>query len=63
MRVILLALVTAAQLHSQSAPRVEFEVVSVKPGDSNDRTSGTRSTPGGMELWNNTLNHLVRNAY
>jgi uncharacterized protein (TIGR03435 family) len=63
MRVILLALATATQLYSQPAPRVEFEVVSVKPGDPNDFTSGTRRTPGGIELFNNTLNQLVRNAY
>jgi uncharacterized protein (TIGR03435 family) len=63
MRVILLALVTAAQLHSQSAPRVEFEVVSVKPGDPNDPSSSARGTPGGMEMRNTTLNTLIRSAY
>jgi uncharacterized protein (TIGR03435 family) len=63
MRVILFALVTAAQLHSQSAARVEFEVVSVKPGDPNDPSSSGRGTPGGMEMRNTTLNTLVRSAY
>jgi uncharacterized protein (TIGR03435 family) len=63
MRRILLALVTAAQLHSQSAARVEFEVVSVKPGDPNDPSSSGRGMPGGMEMRNTTLNTLVRSAY
>lgn len=63
MRAIVFALVAAAQLHSQTAPRVEFEVVSVKPGDPNDPSSSGRGTPGGMEMHNTTLNTLVRSAY
>jgi uncharacterized protein (TIGR03435 family) len=56
------ATVPAEQLQ-QPAPRVEFEVVSVKPGDPNDPSSSGRSTPGGMEMRNTTLNTLVRSAY
>jgi uncharacterized protein (TIGR03435 family) len=62
MRAVLLALVVAAQAQ-QPASRVEFEVVSVKPGDPNDPSSSGRSTPGGMEMRNTTLNTLVRGAY
>jgi uncharacterized protein (TIGR03435 family) len=62
MRAIVLALVAAAQVQ-QPAARVEFEVVSVKPGDPNDPSSSGRSTPGGMEMRNTTLNTLVRSAY
>lgn len=62
MRAILLALVAAAQAQ-QSTPHVEFEVVSVKLGDPNDPSSSGRSTPGGMEMRNTTLNTLVRSAY
>jgi uncharacterized protein (TIGR03435 family) len=47
----------------QPAPRVEFEVVRVKPGDPNDPRSSGRSTPGSMEMRNTTLNTLVRSAY
>jgi hypothetical protein len=56
------ARVPADQLQ-QPAPRVEFEVVSVKPGDPNGPSSSGRSTPGGMEMRNTTLNTLVRSAY
>lgn len=56
------ARVPAEQLQ-QPAPRVEFEVVSVRPGDPNDPSSSGRSTPGGMEMRNTTLNTLVRSAY
>jgi len=45
------------------AARVEYEVVSVKPGDPNDPSSSGRSTPGTMEMRNATLNTLVRGAY
>ena len=62
MRAILLALLLAEQVQ-QPAPRVEFEVVSIKPGDPNDPSSRGRSTPGGMEMTNTTLNTLVRGAY
>jgi len=62
MRAILLAMVAAAQAQ-QPSPRVEFEVVSVKLGDPNDPSSSARSTPGGLEMRNTTLNTLVRSAY
>lgn len=62
MRAILLALVAAAQV-PQPVARLEFEVVSVKPGDPNDPSSGSRSRPGSMEMSNTTLNTLVRSAY
>ncbi len=56
------ASVPAAQVQ-QPAHRVEFEIVSVKPGDPNDPRSSGRSTPEGMEMRNTTLNTLVRSAY
>lgn len=62
MRAILLALMATAQVQ-QPIARVEFEVVSVKPGDPNDPSSSGRSTPGSMEMRNTTLNTLVRSAY
>jgi uncharacterized protein (TIGR03435 family) len=62
MRAILFALVAAAPAQ-QPSPRVEFEVISVKLGDPNDPSSSGRSTPGGMEMRNTTLNTLVRSAY
>jgi uncharacterized protein (TIGR03435 family) len=62
MRAILFTVVMAAQVQ-QPAARREFEVVSVKPGDPNDPSSRGRSTPGGMEMTNTTLNTLVRSAY
>jgi uncharacterized protein (TIGR03435 family) len=62
MRAILLALLAAAQIQ-QPAARVEFEVVSVKPGDPNDPSSSGRFSQGRMEMKNTTLRTLIRNAY
>src|SRR5580658_6214074 len=62
MRAILLALAAAAQVQ-QPVAHLEFEVVSVKPGDPSDPSSSGRNTPGGMEMSNTTLNTLVRSAY
>ncbi len=43
--------------------QAEFEVVSIKPGDPGDPASSARSTRGGLEMKNTTLNNLVRGAY
>ena len=51
-----------AQAQQLTAP-VEFEVVSVRPGNPNDPGSSGRSTPGSIEMRNTTLNTLVRSAY
>jgi uncharacterized protein (TIGR03435 family) len=58
---LVLAMVEQAQ--ERPAARVEFEVVSVKPGDPADPSSSGRSTPGGMQMRNTTLKTLVRSAY
>jgi uncharacterized protein (TIGR03435 family) len=52
--VVLLALAARAQ---------EFEVVSIKPGDTAFPGSSARSTAGGMEWRNTTVNNLIRGAY
>ena len=52
-----------AHAQQKPAPRVEFEVVSVKPGDPADPSSGGRTTPGGMEMRNTTLKSLVLSSY
>jgi uncharacterized protein (TIGR03435 family) len=59
------AVVLAMAAHAQQPPaaRVEFEVVSVKPGDPADPASSARTTPGGMQMRNTTLKNLVRSAY
>src|SRR5580704_5819187 len=53
----------AAAQAQQPAARVEFEVVSVKPGDPFDPGSSGRMPPGRLEMRNATLATLVRNAY
>jgi uncharacterized protein (TIGR03435 family) len=60
---VALVLAIAAHAQSQSAPRTEFEVVSVKPGDPADPNSSVRTTPGGLQMRNTTLKNLVRSAY
>ena len=62
MRTLVLAMVVAAQAQ-QPAARVEFEVVSIKPGDPNDPSSSGRGTANSMEMKNTTLATLVRSAY
>lgn len=62
MLAILLALLAAAQIQQPTA-RVEFEVVSVKPGDPNAPGSSGRFTQGRMEMLNTTLRNLIMNAY
>jgi uncharacterized protein (TIGR03435 family) len=60
------ALMLGLAAHGQQQPtagRVEFEVVSVKPGDPSDPSSSSHSTPGGMQIRNTTLKTLVRGAY
>jgi uncharacterized protein (TIGR03435 family) len=62
---LLLAILLATAAHAQQNPaaRVEFEVVSVKPGDPTDSSSSARTTPGGLQMRNTTLSNLVRSAY
>lgn len=60
---IALLFALAAQAQQQPAARVEFEVVSVKPGDPADPSSSSRTTAGGLQMRNTTLNNLVRGAY
>jgi len=60
---IALVLAMAAHAQQQPAARVEFEVVSVKPGDPADPSSSSRTTPGGLEMRNTTLKNLVLGAY
>jgi uncharacterized protein (TIGR03435 family) len=62
MRFALLVLLAAAQAQ-QEAPRLEYEVVSIKSGDPLDSSSSSRMPPGGMEMKNTTLGNLVRGAY
>jgi uncharacterized protein (TIGR03435 family) len=61
MRAILLALL-AAQIQQPTA-RVEFEVVSVRPGDPNAPGSSSRFLQGRMEMKNTTLRSLIMSAY
>ena len=60
-----MAIMLTMAAHAQQPPgaRVEFEVVSVKPGDPADPGSYVRTTPGGLQLRNTTLKNLVRSAY
>jgi uncharacterized protein (TIGR03435 family) len=60
--VIILLLALAAQAQ-QPVVKAEFEVVSVKPGDPADPSSSARTSAGGMQMRNTTLNNLVRGAY
>ena len=60
---VAIVLAMAAHAQQQPAPRAEFEVVSVKPGDPADPSSSARTTPGGLEMRNTTLKNLVRSAY
>jgi uncharacterized protein (TIGR03435 family) len=61
MRAILLALL-ATQIQQPTA-RVEFEVVSVRPGDPNAPGSSSRFLQGRMEMKNTTLRSLIMSAY
>ena len=60
---VALVLAIAAHAQSQSAPRTEFEVDSVKAGDPADPSSSVHTTPGGLQMRNTTLKNLVRSAY
>jgi uncharacterized protein (TIGR03435 family) len=60
---VALVLAMAAQAQQQPAARVEFEVVSVKPGDPAFHGSSVRTNPGSLEMRNTTLKNLVRSAY
>jgi hypothetical protein len=51
---VAVALAIAARGQQQPAARVEFEVVSVKPGDAVPTSSGVRTT-GGLGMKNITL--------
>ena len=59
----ILLLTLAAQAQQRPDARVEFEVVSVKPGDPADPASSSRPSAGGMQWRNTTLKNLVRGAY
>jgi hypothetical protein len=56
-----LAIVVHAQ--QQPAPRVEFEVVSVKPGDPASLGSSWGTPPGRLVMRNTTLTNLLMRAY
>jgi len=58
---IFLAVLAAAQ--AQQTTRVEFEVVSVKPGNPLNPGSGMSSSLGGIRFDNVTLYNLILNAY
>jgi uncharacterized protein (TIGR03435 family) len=62
MRYLVFAIVAAASAQ-QPPEKLQFEVVSIKPGDPMDGSSSSRSTPGGMQMRNTTLNNLIRGAY
>lgn len=62
-RIIFWVLLVLAAGQAQQSARMEYEAVSVKPGDPMDGSSSGRGTPGGMEMHNTTLNNLVRSAY
>src|ERR1035437_1068786 len=64
MRVMVAALLAvAAQSQQQPAALVEFEIVSVKPGDPANPTSSGHTTPGQLVLRNATLKTLLMNAF
>jgi len=58
-----LVLATAAYAQQGPAAHPEFEVVSVKPGDPSDSSSGGSGSPGRQQIRNATLATLVRYAY
>jgi uncharacterized protein (TIGR03435 family) len=62
MRTLLLAMLAVAQAQQPGA-RVEFEVVSVKPGDPSSPESSVYPAPHGLRMTNTTLKNLVRMAY
>lgn len=57
------ALAIAAHAQQQRPPRVEFEVVSVKPGDPASLGSSWGTPPGRLVMRNTTLKSLVMSAY
>jgi uncharacterized protein (TIGR03435 family) len=61
-RCLVFAIVAAASAQ-QPSEKIQFEVVSIKPGDPTDGSSSARSTPGGMQMRNTTLTNLIRGAY
>jgi uncharacterized protein (TIGR03435 family) len=64
MRAVLATLLGAVQLVAQSAAPDTFEAVSVKRNRSGDQNSSTRPRPGGgIQITNNTLRSMIRNAY
>jgi len=58
-------LVLAAGVWAQEPPaaRPQFDVVSLKPGDPNDPSSGGRSSPGGLQMRNAQVATIIRSAY
>ena len=63
MRSLAVLFCLAAYAQQTAAPRLEFEVVSIKPGDPTNSSSSGRGTPGGLEWRNTTANNLIRGAY
>ena len=64
MNAALAVVLTAATLSAQSAPSPTFDVVSVKRNRTGDQNSSTRPRPGGgVQITNNTLRQMIRNAY
>lgn len=60
---VALLIPVAAHTQQQPSARVEFEVVSVKPGDPASRGSSSGSPPGRLTMRNTTLKNLVMSAY
>lgn len=60
---VAVVLAMAAHAQQQPAARVEFEVVSVKPGDPANGGGGMTVGPGRLEMRNTTLKNLLRYAY
>ncbi len=64
MKAIVALALTAATLAAQSAPSPTFDVVSVKRNRTGEQYSSTRPRPGGgVQITNNTLRQMIRNAY
>jgi uncharacterized protein (TIGR03435 family) len=58
-----LVMAMSAHAQQQPAPRVEFEVVSVKPGDPASLGSSSGTPAGRLVMRNTTLKNLVMSAY
>jgi len=63
MRAIVAIVLAIAAQAQQPAPRVQFEAVSVKPGDPAHGATSWSAPPGRLVARNTTLKNLVVNAY